>query len=238
MGCQAKQRQFVRAFDHAAAGCDGGGAGDVCCGSGFGDAVGEDEFHVLLNAQLAGEQAAFFEREGGQRVRALILSPRKDLGVRVAVALGNLLSSAFFFEAGRDIERLAAHGDDHDEHALAIAPADAGEVIERGAAGKADAVDLLFRHELLRLGDAGAALIGGDGLRFRLAALELSDSGSRNGCHRGGSEEVSAGGHEPVYADLLNSTNPPATLASPFGNSVYEALELSICGCVCVLSGS
>jgi len=88
------------------------------------------------------------------------------------------------------------------------------------------------------LDDAGAALIGGDGLRFRLAALELSDGGSRNGCHRGGSEEVSAGGHEPVYADLLNSTNPPATLASPFGNSVYEALELSICGCVCVLSGS
>src|SRR5262249_45411118 len=61
--------------------------------------------------------------------------------------------------------RVADPGNDHGGEPLAVAPADAGEVVERRAASEDDRVDLLLAHDLLRPLDAAAALVGRDWLR-------------------------------------------------------------------------
>ena len=79
------------------------------------------------------------------------------------------------------------------EEALGLAPAEAGEVVERGAGGDDDGVDLVLVHEgagaveaLLALGEGdgdgfvAAVGEGGDGGReiFGLAGLRQRDGGS------------------------------------------------------------
>ena len=64
--------------------------------------------------------------------------------------------------AGQTKNGCALAGMTHGEQPLAAAPADAGEVDERGAAGQHDRVDLLLGHQPPRLLDARAALVGGD----------------------------------------------------------------------------
>ena len=88
----------------------------------------------------------------------------RDVGV-LDRAAGELLARAIFFERRGDEERLADFRDDDGDKPLAVAPADAGEVVERRAAGEDDRVDLLLGHQPPRLLEARAPLVGGDRLR-------------------------------------------------------------------------
>ena len=173
-GRQAKQGHLSRALNHAAPGCNRRGAGHGSRRSGFRDAVGEDKRGGLLDADFAGEEAGFLQTEGRQGIRALIFLPGVDVRVRYGSG-GDLFPRAILFEARADKERIAARRNNHHEQALAIAPTRATEIVERCATGQANGADVVLDHQLLSALDAGAALGGGDGLRFAAPVLQLGD---------------------------------------------------------------
>ena len=181
-GGQAHQRHLGRTLDHAAPGGNRRGAGHGGRRSRFRDAIREDERRGLFDADPARDEAGFLQTGGRQRIRAFVFLPGVDVRVRHRPG-GDLLPRALLFEAGADEEGVAARGNDHHEQTLAVAPARAAEIVQRRAAGQADGVDLVLRHQLLRAFDAGLALGGRDGLRFAAAVLQLGDrrTGRRGG---------------------------------------------------------
>lgn len=92
-----------------------------------------------------------------------------------SVALLNLLPRTVLFKCRGDEERLTASRKHHDEKALAVAPVDAGKILERCAARNAQRIDLLLRHNLLGTLNTLAAFVRRDGRGFGPAILEFSD---------------------------------------------------------------
>src|ERR1022692_3725915 len=171
-GSQAKQSHLSRALYHSAPGCNRRGAGHGSRRSGFRDAIGEDKRRSLLDSDLAGKEAGFFQTEGRPGIRAFVILPGVDVRARYRSG-GDLFPRAILFEARADEESVAARRNDHHEQALAIAPTRAAEIVERLAAGQTNGADLVLHHQLLRALDPGAALCGRDGLRFGAPVLQL-----------------------------------------------------------------
>ena len=173
--------EFGGSLDGAAAEGDWRCAG--CCerGAGVGDAVGEDELGALLDADAAGGDAGFFEGLGEELVGVLVFVPGVDLGDGGGGECGGFgfhaLADATFFEDGADDEGCAFGGEGPCEEALRLAPAEAGEVVERGAGGDDDGVDAVLVHEGAGSVEALFALGEGDGDGFGSAAGEGRDGG-------------------------------------------------------------
>ena len=87
------------------------------------------------------------------------------------------LADAAFFEDGADDEGAALGGEGPGEEALGLAPAEAGEVGERGAGGDDDGVDFVLVHEGAGAFEALLALGEGDGDGFGAAVGEGGDGG-------------------------------------------------------------
>ncbi len=218
------QSKFRGGLDCATAGGNGRGADDLECRAGLADTVGEDEGDAFLNSQLAaqlsGGDAEVFEALSDERIRILILLPGVDPGVFAAGSLLHLLPGALFFKAGADVEGCALAGQDGDEEALGVPPADAGVVDERCAADEGDGIDSLLSHECLCTDEALLALGKGDrpGLgaavfergqrcgktlsRFQgLSHERCRDCDCRNGCYGSGRREKAAAG-EHMFSTL------------------------------------
>src|SRR5207245_2618781 len=78
--------------------------------------------------------------------RALVFLPRRDIRVDQRTER-ELLARAILFESRAHHIGIAILRDDDREQALAVAPADAGEIEQRRAPGEQDRVDLLRRHD-------------------------------------------------------------------------------------------
>src|SRR5581483_5254166 len=217
---QAHQLEFVRVLDHAAAGGHGRGANQLERGGGFGDAVGENEFDGLLDSQCAAADAAVAEAAADERVRVVVLFPGEDLRVAGERSGFELLLQAALFKRGGDEEGVTFDGEHQRSQALAIPPAEAGVVEERGAADHKNGVDTVRFHERPGFLQACLALLVGDGTSALAQGLQRGDRGGNvpalckrrgrrgssgfdeRGAGNGGAgpKEVAAGRHGPPVA--------------------------------------
>jgi len=176
---EAHEGQLGGSFDAAAAEGDGGSADSGEGGAGVGDAVGEGELGALLDADLSGGDACFLQCFGDESVGVLVFVPGVDLGVgrlRKRCGFGfHALADAAFFEDWADDEGASFDGEDPGEEALGLAPTQTGEVVERGAGGDDEGVDLVLGEKLAGAFDALLALFECDGHGFGAAAGERGD---------------------------------------------------------------
>ena len=122
---------------------------------------------ALFDADLSGGDAGVFERFGEQRVGVFVFVPGVDLGgggggQRCGLGFHALADAAFFKDRADD-EGASFGGEDPGEEALGLAPTQAGEVVERGAGGDDEGVDLVLGEKLAGAFDALLALFEGDG---------------------------------------------------------------------------
>src|SRR5262249_35622956 len=108
----------------------------------------------------------------------------------------NQLAGAFFLETGSDPADFSARRNDETEHALAQAPADAGEIKHARARLEVNGIDAVRGHQLSRVLDAALAFPIGyrlDSVRHRPQITDghrnvrlLSEAGRRHEsrCHR------------------------------------------------------
>ncbi len=128
--------------------------------------------------------------------------------------MGHQLTDAILLERRTDVKRVGLLREHEGEEALAVAPANAREIVERGPTGNHDGVDPAGVHEGSGALETRFALGGGDGLRFPAAVAERGDGGRQRGfgggnglpgpgqCGRGGGgkEEAAASQHRIVIA--------------------------------------
>ena len=145
----------------------------------MGDAVSEDELGALFDADLSGGEAGLFEGFGEELVGVFVFIPGVDAGGGGGGESGGLGFHAFadtaFFEDRTDNEGRAGGWEGPGEEALGLAPAETGEVGERGASGDDDGVDLVLVHEEAGAFEALLAFGEGDGDGFGAAIGEGCD---------------------------------------------------------------
>ena len=85
---------------------------------------------------------------------------------RTSIGIAHEFAHAAFFEGGRDENGLAGARYDESEEALAKSPANAGEVVERGAGAEEDGVEfgIELGHPFLRMEQAAVKFVGSDGV--------------------------------------------------------------------------
>ena len=109
-----------------------------------------------------------------QSVGIFVFVPGVDLGgggLRQRCRLGfHALADAAFFKDGADDEGASFGGEDPGEEALGLAPTQASEVVERGAGGHDERVDLVLCEKLTGVFDALLALFECDGHGLGAAA--------------------------------------------------------------------
>src|SRR4051812_14643113 len=164
LGRDLHQLELVRALDHPARGDDRRRADDLHRRRRTRDAVREHELRRLLDADPAARDPALLQAAGDALERALVLLPDGDVGVLDRSA-GQLLPRAVFLERRRHDVRIADFRDDDRGQPFAVAPPDAGEVVERRAPCEDDRVDLLLDHQAARFLEPRLPLVGGDRLR-------------------------------------------------------------------------
>src|SRR5713226_9716003 len=113
--------------------------------------------HTLFDADAPCANAAIADDLRDTTIRTLVFFPGADVSAEF-----DQLTRALFFELGTNPGEFAALRDDEGEHALALAPAHAGEVIHAGSRLDIDGVDLLLSHQALRFRDPGSAFVVGD----------------------------------------------------------------------------
>jgi hypothetical protein len=116
---------FGGALDTAATRCNRCGADEFDAAGGLANAIGEDEGNSFLDACPAGGDARFAKSPGDKGVGGVVFVPGKD-----ARFAAHAFAQTPFFERGGDVERVALLRENEGEKALAVAPADAGEVVE------------------------------------------------------------------------------------------------------------
>ena len=167
---EAHQLELVRVLDHPAACGDRRRTGEMEPGCPSGDAVAEHELRRLLDAEASRADTAISEPLRHALEGALIFLPRLVFESRVKVA------RAIFLERGTHAEWVALGRQDDGKKPLAVAPAHAGEIEERGAARQQHRVELAVRHQPARCVDSPLPLVAGDGPRLVLHRRERCDA--------------------------------------------------------------
>jgi hypothetical protein len=168
----------VRILDHPAASSDWRRADDLQCRRRVAHAVREHELGGFLDADASRSDSPIFQTLRHQRERTLVFLPHRDIGVLHRSA-GELLARPVLFERWCHDVRIAGFRNDHGEKALAVTPADTGEVGKRRAPRQDDGVDLLFGHELSRFFQPAATLGGGDRLCLGAHRGQRLDAGRK-----------------------------------------------------------
>ena len=173
--------QLCRGLDAATAEGDGRGAGRSEGRARVSDAVCEDKLGTLFDADYSGGDAGFFESFGEKLVRIFVFVPRVDAssgGRREGCGFGfHALADTALFEDGADDEGCTVGGEGPGEEAFGLAPAESGEVVERGAGGDDDGVDAVLVHEGVGTFEALLAFGKSDGDGFGTTVGEGSDGG-------------------------------------------------------------
>ena len=135
------QLELVRVLDHPAAGGDRRAARRASAAARPARRRRSNTNLIVSSMPSApGGDAAVLQALRDQLVGALVLVPRPHVGRAAAErSERDLLARAVLLERRADEERLALGRDDAGEQPLAAAPADVGEVDERGAAASASA---------------------------------------------------------------------------------------------------
>src|SRR3989442_11686121 len=128
---EAHQLELVRVLDHPAACSDRRRTGEMEPGCRTGNAVAEYELRRLLDAEVSRADTAIFEPLRHALERALIFLPRPHVGPGERTER-ELLARAIFLERGTHAEWVALGRQDDGKKPLAVAPAHAGEIKERG----------------------------------------------------------------------------------------------------------
>ena len=186
--------EFGSGFDAAAAEGDGSSAGGGEGRARVGDAVGEDELGALFDADLSCGDTGFFEGFGEEFVGVVVFVPCVDAcggGRGKGSGFGfHALADAALFEDRADDKGVSFCGECPSEEAFGLAPAEAGEISERGACGDDGGVDFVLLHEGAGAVEALLAFGQGDGDGFIAAVGEGGDRGRElgfGGRRRGGS---------------------------------------------------
>src|SRR6516165_1106008 len=131
----------------------------------------ESERKRFVDASTAGPDAAIRKRAGNEFSGAFILLPDPDFE-RVA----REFTRARFFEGRRNQKRLARAWQNHSEKAFAQSPANAGEIIKRGARPEDERVEfrIELRHQFLGVNEARVEFVRRDGVS---AIAERSEVG-------------------------------------------------------------
>src|SRR6266542_1388810 len=131
------------------------------------NAIEEKEAHAFFHADAARANPAIADDLRDAEIRTLILFP----GAHVFTEFDQL-ARPFLFKLGTDPGELTSLWNDKREHALARAPAHAGEIEHAGAWLNVDRVDLLFGHQALRFRDTRLSLVITNGHRARSHATQ------------------------------------------------------------------
>ena len=165
------QRDLRCRLDHPAAGghrrCENDLRGRRC----LRDAVGDEEAHALLDADLRGRHAAILQDAEDGCAPVLVFLPHADVfGER------RELSRAGLLEARADVRQLALLWDHEQERPLAESPADVHEVAHARARFEHDGTDVVLGHQATGLLDATQTLLIGDWRRLARKRLECADA--------------------------------------------------------------
>lgn len=148
---EAHERELCWGFNATATKGDWGSADGGEAGTGVSDAIGEGELGALFDANLPGRDAGLLECFGQECIGIFVFVPGVDLcggggGQRGGLCFHALADPAFFKD-GADNERSSLYREHPTEEALRLAPAEAGEVVERSSGGDDESVDLVLREE-------------------------------------------------------------------------------------------
>src|SRR5215471_2872856 len=99
----------------------------------FTHAFAEDGTDGLFNSKFSGSDVSVSAALRDALVGTLVLLPDANVGAFAFGRVRDLLARAAFFERRADIERCSFCRKHHGEHALAAPPANASEVVQRGA---------------------------------------------------------------------------------------------------------
>ena len=174
------QRDFRWRLEHPAAGGHRRREDDLRGRRCLRDAVGDEEAHALLDADLRGRYAAILQDAENRCPPVLVFLPDADvLGER------RELSRAGLLEAGADVRQLALLWDHEQERPLAESPPDVHEVAHARARFEHDGADVVLGHQASGLLDATQALLIGDRRCLAGKRLERADA-LRHGRRRAG----------------------------------------------------
>src|SRR5437764_12947329 len=131
----------MSALDHAASGRNRGRAGPRCLRGCSRNALGENETHGFFNSDFPVCNSSILETLGNPLIRVLVFLPDPHIRVCAIRSIGNLLSSASFFECGTNVKWRSLQGKHQDERSLAAPPANPGEVLQGRALHKENGVE-------------------------------------------------------------------------------------------------
>lgn len=139
------------------------------------EVIVESERESFFYSDAAGADTALGEETGDERGGAFVFLPDTNFD-----GIAHELAHAALFERGSDKEWRTGARNDKCKEAFARSPADAGEIVERGAGPEEDGVKFCIelRHEFLGMEEPGVELVGSDGMD---AIAERFQGGERRG---------------------------------------------------------